>query len=956
MLQNDVMVYLGDELLCPKVIPSTIGESIIIVEDYEGAEHFARMLTYLPGKTFAEFKPHSSDVLQSIGKFVGKISRRLSDFFHPAADRDFYWDLKNAATVIKRYSEYISNSEKEEVVRHFLYQFEDVVLPHLPDLRRSIVHHDANDHNLIMNYTSSTHDLQIGIVDFGDLVFTNTLFEVAIAAAYATLGQSNPLSAAADVIKGYHSVYPLSEQEIQLLFTVICARLVTSISVAAYQIKLEPDNEYLSISQEQIWDALQYFMKIHPRFATYTFRHACGLPPCPHTSEVLEWLQHNQDNLECIVDIDFSKIKFTFIDMSIGSLEFETPTVFSDIEYFSEVVARRMDQESAEIGLGRYNEPRLIYSGKKYVFPSDSVPESRTVHLGIDLFLKPGRTVYATFDGHIHSFKNKANPYDNGPTIVLEHEAGNIGHKFYTMYSHLSESSLVGKSKGQRIKKGDFIGKVGSYPTNGGWPPHLHFQLIMDMFDWEGDMFVVAPPSQRDIWLSVCPNPDVMLQLPDNVFPMEDLTPDEILEKRSKHIGRNLSISYKRPLKIVRGFMQYLYDDVGRKYLDCRNNVPHVGHSHPAVVNALTKQAAVLNTNTRYLQSQLVRYAERLCATLPENLSVCFFVNSGSEANELALRLAQTHTNQCDIIVIDGAYHGNTSTLINISPYKFDGPGGKGSPPFVHKVRTPDTYRGDYSSDDSQASVKYARDIQDIITKLNEQGKGLAAFVCEPIMGSWGQIVPPENYLKEAFRHTRDAGGVCIVDEVQVGFGRVGSHFWGFETQGVIPDIVTLGKPIGNGHPIGAVVTTFEIAQSFDNGMEFFSTTGGNTVSCAAGLAVLDVVQKENLQEHARVIGDYFLTRLNELKEKHKLIGDVRGLGLFIGVELVRNRDSLEPATEEARYVVERLRDLGILTGTDGPYDNVLKIKPPLQFTKENVDFFIEALDRILVEDYCIRR
>jgi 4-aminobutyrate aminotransferase-like enzyme/Ser/Thr protein kinase RdoA (MazF antagonist) len=952
MLQNEAMAYLGKKLQCPQVIRSKTGEDIIIAEDDEGIEHFVRILTFLPGKPFAEFKPHTSEVLQSIGKFVGRLSQTFSDFSHPAAEREFYWDLKNAASVIRKYREYISDSEKKEVVDHILYQFEDFVLPQLSGLRKSLVHHDANDYNLILNYNSSTSELEIGIVDFGDIVKTNTVFEVAIAATYAALGKSDPLSAAAQVIKGYHSVYPLSESEIQLLFRLICARLATSISIASYQMILEPDNKYLSISQKQIWGALQHFKKTHPNLATYTFRHACGLPPCPHSSEVVEWLQQNQDEIGPIVSLDFSTSKFAVLDLSVGSLEFETPSDFTDIEYFSRLVARKMDEENADIGLGRYNEPRLIYSGDQYTSPSNYGAESRTIHLAIDLFLKPGRTVYAPFDGHIHSFKNNSLPYDNGPTIVLEHNAGNTGHKFYTLFSHLSESSLIGLSKDKVIKKGDFVGKVGSYPTNGGWPAHLHFQLIMDMFNWEGDYYGVAPPSQRDLWLSICPNPNLILKIPDNVFPSKDLSPDEILEKRSKLIGKNLKISYKKPLKIVRGFMQYLYEDIGRIYLDCRNNVPHVGHSHPSVVRALRKQAAVLNTNTRYLQSQLVRYADRLCSTLPDSLNVCFFVNSGSEANELALRLARAHTNQRDIIVIDGAYHGNTGALVDISPYKHDGPGGKGPPSFVHKVRTPDTYRGDYRAKDSHAGRKYARDVLDIVTKLKEENKGLAAFMCESIMGSWGHIVFPENYLKTAFQYAHEAGGVCIVDEVQVGFGRVGTHYWGFETQDAIPDIVTMGKPIGNGHPIGAVVTTPEIAQSFANGMEFFSTTGGNTVSCAVGLAVLEVIEKENLQENALVVGNYFLDRLNEIKKKYQLIGDVRGLGLFIGVELVRNRSTLDPATEEASYVVERLRELGILISTDGQFKNILKIKPPLVFTKQDVDFFIERFESILREDF----
>jgi len=400
--------------------------------------------------------------------------------------------------------------------------------------------------------------------------------------------------------------------------------------------------------------------------------------------------------------------------------------------------------------------------------------------------------------------------------------------------------------------------------------------------------------------------------------------------------------------------MQYLYDENGRRYLDIRNNVPQVGHSNPRIVKVLSQQAAVLNTNTRYLHENLVRYAKRLTSKLPKELNICFFVNSGSEANELALRLARTHTNQKDIITIDGAYHGNTSELVNISSYKHDGPGGEGAPPHVQVVRMPSTYRGEYKGSDT--AKKYAEDVLEAVQRIKEQGRGLAAFMFEPLMGCGGQIIFPDGYLKEAFKHVHKAGGVCIADEVQVGFGRMGDHFWGFETQGVVPDIVTMGKPIGNGHPIGAVITTREIAESFTTGMEFFSTTGGNTVSCAVGMAVLDEIENENLQQNAKKVGAHLLKRLKGLMKTHQVIGDVRGQGLFIGVELVRSRETLEPAVDETKYVVERLRELGLLISLDGPLHNVLKIKPPLVFTTENADMLVDTLDLVLQEDPVIHR
>jgi 4-aminobutyrate aminotransferase-like enzyme len=397
--------------------------------------------------------------------------------------------------------------------------------------------------------------------------------------------------------------------------------------------------------------------------------------------------------------------------------------------------------------------------------------------------------------------------------------------------------------------------------------------------------------------------------------------------------------------------MQYLYDEDGRAYLDAVNNVSHVGHCHPRVVKAGQQQMAVLNTNTRYLHDNLVRYAERLCATLPEPLSVCFFVCSGSEANELALRLARTHTRQKDMIVVDAAYHGNTTSLIKISPYKFDGPGGMGTPSYVHKVPMPDVYRGEYKRNDPHVGEKYARYVEEAVLEIQENQGNVTGFICESLLGCGGQIVLPENYLKETYRYVRNAGGVCIADEVQVGFGRVGTHFWGFETQGVVPDIVTMGKPIGNGHPLAAVVTTPEIAASFNNGMEYFNTFGGNPVSCAIGLAVLDVVAEEHLQENALRVGTHLMNGVRGLMKKHPLIGDVRGLGLFVGIELVLDRETLSPAAEQAKYIANRMREHGILLSTDGPFHNVLKIKPPLVFTEENADFLVGVLDEILGED-----
>jgi 4-aminobutyrate aminotransferase-like enzyme/Ser/Thr protein kinase RdoA (MazF antagonist) len=426
------------------------------------------------------------------------------------------------------------------------------------------------------------------------------------------------------------------------------------------------------------------------------------------------------------------------------------------------------------------------------------------------------------------------------------------------------------------------------------------------------------------------------------------LPKEKVLELRQRFLGPSLSLHYDDPIEIVRGRGQYLFDKGGRAYLDCVNNVCHVGHCHPAVVEAAVRQIGTLSTNTRYLHDTIVRYARRLASLLPDPLSVCFLVNSGSEANELALRLARTYTGRWDMIAVQHGYHGHTSSLVDLSPYKHDGPGGTGAPDWLHAVPCPDTYRGLYRETDPDAASKYAAHVAKAIEKAQQSGREIAGFIAEPIIGCGGQIVPPDRYLQEAYSHVRAAGGVCIADEVQIGFGRVGTHLWAFEAQGVVPDIVTLGKPIGNGHPMAAVVTTPAIAAAFHTGMEFFSTFGGNPVSCAIGMAVLDVLESEELQAHALCVGRHLHDGFRSLAGRHDAIGDVRGRGLFLGVELVKSRDTREPAPDLLAAVIERCRATGVLLSSDGPDDNVLKIKPPMPFMQTDADLLVSVFDRCL--------
>ena len=426
---------------------------------------------------------------------------------------------------------------------------------------------------------------------------------------------------------------------------------------------------------------------------------------------------------------------------------------------------------------------------------------------------------------------------------------------------------------------------------------------------------------------------------------------NDIIKKRSKYLAPSFSVSYDSPLHIVRGRGQYLYDSNGKEYLDAVNNISHVGHCHPKVIEAANNQNKELNTNTRYLHDSILDYAQNLTHTLPDGLEVCYFTNSGSESNDLALRIARLYNDSYESIVLSGAYHGHTSALIDISPYKFLGSGGKGKPDYVHVIPMPDMYRGEHKIADAKPEEYYIDLVKNTITKIKKKSKQLAFFIVEPIMGCGGQIIIPSSFMRETFKIVKEAGGLFIVDEVQIGFGRLGSHFWGFEMSGIIPDIITLGKSIGNGHPLSVVITKKNIAQAFNNGMEYFNSFGGNPVSCEVGQAVLDIIKQEELQKNAHETGAYLLDGLKGIQNKYNIIGDVRGRGLFIGIELIKNFDKMVPAPDETELVVNQMKQKGILISSDGPDHNVLKIKPPLVFNRNNADYFLESFEAVMSEN-----
>ena len=929
--------------LIPSVIPAISGTSLVTHENQQGHHYRLRILEFLPGTLLAEVNPRSDALLLNLGERMAELGSVLGAYpDHPPPRINFEWALGRAGNIMEK-SLNVLDSAQRALIELTLKDFRDNEREFL-GLGSQIIHGDVNDHNVLVSLNKEGQARISGIIDLGDAHSAPRVFDLAIAIAYGILGTADPLLAASEITRGYYANQPLLEIEIDVLMTLVCARLGQSVCIASLRKHHGDTDPYHLISEADAWNTLSLLAAIPRKISSGTLRQACGLEACSQSAQLQKWLA--SEDFEDVIAVPENPNALGILDLSISSPDL-TGRDSDDTADFSNRVFQKMRSDGLTLGIGRFMEPRGFYLADQFEGRSGDPRERRTIHLGIDVFQEPGTEIHAPLAGRVHTVRENKNRLDYGPTLILEHSAPS--GLFWTLYGHLEKASVENLKTGDSIDAGHPIARIGTYPENGDWPPHLHFQIITDLMGFEGNFPGVTLPRDRTVWASFCPNPNLILNLPLETMYEE---PEGLNERREQVLSPNLSLSYETPIHIVRGKGSYLFDVLGRSYLDCVNNVAHVGHEHPRVVGAGQKQMGVLNTNSRYLHGGIIEYAERLSKLFPEPLSVCLFVNSGSEANELALRMARTYTGGTGIAVLEGGYHGNTQGLIDVSHYKFTGSGGHAPPSWTRTASVPDEFRGRYRRDDPSRATLYAADVGEALRHLDSEGHHPAAFLSESLLSCAGQIEPPQGYLTAAYEHARAAGALCIADEIQVGFGRLGSHMWGFETQGALPDIVTLGKPMGNGHPIGAVVTTREIAEAFDNGMEFFSSFGGNPVSTSIALAVLDILKDEKLQANATTVGTALKTGLDTLMQSHGCIGDVRGRGLFLGIEFVNSREALTPAPEIAHYVVEHLKKRGILLGSDGPDHNVIKIKPPMSFSGSDADRVINELDQVLAHDF----
>ena len=923
-LQNATMLHLArvGQAGIPRVVPTIAGADRATVS-VGGQPAALRLVSWIGGTPLAE-APRSLDQLANLGRFMGGLTRSMQGFGHPQAFRpEFPWSLDHVIQ-LRDHAEDIADPARRDMVKWLFKRYEAQVLPRLPSLRASVLHQDANDWNVI---TDPADPARIaGLIDFGDMCHGRTVNELAITLAYALLDTPDLYAAARTLVAGFTSQFPLSEDEADLVFDLMRMRLVCSVCLSSRQSKLHPENDYLLISQAPAFALLERLEQIDPAFMIALCRKAAGFEAVPGAREVAADLTARA--LHPILGLDPRRA--ARIALPTDGSRADMPA-FSDRAFDSWMQAQRPAELPADIpflGFGLYGEKRSVYTSAQ--FADAASEERRTRHLGIDIFAPAGTALHAPLDGVVESVTYNADPLDYGHTLILRHQTAQ-GRPFFTLYGHLGGSLPSLCTPGQSIKAGDLIAHLGDWHENGGWAPHLHFQVITSLLTQSGNFFGVGHDSLWEVWADISPDANLLLRLEPESFRIDPEPPEALLARRKKSIGPSLSLSYREKLKIVRGRGPWLIDHTGRCYLDTVNNITHVGHCHPHVVEAIARQAAELNTNTRYLHEAMPRLAERIAATMPGELRVVYFVNSGTEANELALRIARTALGKKDTVVLDWAYHGNSGGTVEISPYKFKRKGGFPQPDFVQIATFPDPYRGPHRGPDSGPA--YAADIDRCLDAIEARtGSGAATFIAESLSGVGGQVILPKGYLREVYTRIRARGGICIADEVQCGFGRVGPAFWGFATQDVTPDIVVLGKPIGNGHPLAAVVTTPELAARFANGMEYFNSFGGNPVSMAVGHAVLDVIETEDLPAKAVTTGDALMQGYRDLARRHPIIGDVRGMGLFIGVELVTDRDARIPAPKAADHIVDQLRLRGVLASTDGPDDNVLKIKPPMVF------------------------
>ncbi|MEO5534579.1 MAG: aminotransferase [Pseudolysinimonas sp.] len=862
----------------------------------------ARIVSFLGGGTLTGSSYLRPPVIERLGALSGMVNRELSDFEHEGVHRRLQWDLREATRVIDELAHHVDDVERRRVVEE-VRRVEGARIAGLAArLPVSVIHGDITDDNVVRS--SDEHGTPDGVIDFGDLNTGWSVAELAVTLSSILHHEGATPVSTLPAVRAFHRERPLTGDEVQALWPLVLLRAAVGVVSGWQQTAIDAGNDYAREALEHEWRILENALTVPTAVMTALVQDALGSPAS---------LLALPASFQPMVD---PQLRVSTLDLSPDSDAMDEGAWL--VTGREDALAHEQLAAGADAVSTIHLQPRLTRS------PRLSRDEPATAATGIDIWLGRDTEVRAPWAGR------------------LQVESGDV--------------SLIGNDHGLVLRLNATRADVLASDTVGTGDPVLMVKagsrLRVTVLAAGADVPDFVRASESSGWRAVTADPFALLGASDGVEKGGRVLTDadELVQEREQHFASVQEHYYRHPPRIERGWQHTLIDTDARCYLDMVNNVAALGHAHPGVQRAVSRQLRRLNTNSRFNYGAVVDLSTRLSDLLPAPLDTVFLVNSGSEAVDLALRIALATTGRPDMLAVAEAYHGWTLASDAVSTSVADNPNAlETRPDWVHTVDAPNAYRGIYRGADVS---RYADDAVAIIHRLAAEGRPLAAFIAEAFYGNAGGMALPDGYLDKVYAAVREHGGLAIADEVQVGYGRLGEWFWGFEQQGVVPDIVTVAKAMGNGHPLGAVITSRAVAEQYRNQGYFFSSAGGSPVSSAVGLAVLDALRDEKLQQNARDVGRHLKGRLTQLAEKHELIGAVHGSGLYLGVELVRDRATREPATSETAAICERMLELGVIIQPTGDRQCVLKTKPPMCLDRASADYFVDALDHVLSTGY----
>jgi 4-aminobutyrate aminotransferase-like enzyme/Ser/Thr protein kinase RdoA (MazF antagonist) len=866
------------------------------------AGEMVRILSFLDGGTLTGSGYLRPPVIEALGALSGMVNRELTDFDHEGVHRTLQWDLREATRVIDALAHHVDDLERRRVVEEVRRVEGDRIADLASRLPVSVIHGDITDDNVVRS--GDEHGTPDGIIDFGDLNTGWSVADLAVTVSSILHHEGATPISTLPAIRAFHRERPLTADEVQALWPLVLLRGAVGVVSGWQQAAIDADNDYAREALEHEWRILENALTVPTTVMTALVQQVLGSPASPLALPA---------SFQPMLD---GQLRVTTLDLSVDSDAMDEGAWL--VAGREAALAHKHLAAGADVVSTVHLQPRLTRSARL------SREEPATAATGIDVWFGRDTDVLAPWAGRLQGDGSDVSLIDDDHGLVLRLTA---------------EAADVVASV--TVNPGDTVLtlKAGS-----------RLRITVAAADVAVPEFVRA--SEVVGWRAVVADPlPLLVGTSDPIDASRDLSDaDQLVHRREQHFASVQEHYYRHPPRIERGWRHTMIDVDARCYLDMVNNVAALGHAHPGVERAATRQLRRLNTNSRFNYGAVVEYSTRLSDLLPAPLDTVFLVNSGSEAVDLALRIALATTGRPDVLAVAEAYHGWTFASDAVSTSTADNPNAlETRPDWVHTVEAPNVYRGLYRGADAGC---YADDAVAKIHRLAAEGHPPAAFIAEAFYGNAGGIALPDGYLAKVYAAVREHGGLTIADEVQVGYGRLGEWFWGFEQQGVVPDIVTVAKAIGNGHPLGAVITSREVAERYSNQGYFFSSAGGSPVSSVIGLAVLDALRDEKLQQNARDVGSHLKERLTQLAEKHELIGAVHGSGFYLGVELVRDRETREPATRETAAICERMRELGVIIQPTGDHQCVLKTKPPLCLDRESADYFVDALDHILSTGY----